>query len=267
MASRRGNGKSTVLIMMLVAAWLSVPLSVRAQSETPSALVEAVNALRALHGLQPYTVDPWLMAYAQEHSQYQASTKTSTHVHSDGTRPLDIGLEENVASGNVGVFTVDVAVYQVWSDWGHRHILTGYADGQIGAGVAFSDDGFVYYTVNIRPGQELPETEAPFVGLQTSTPNLDGSVIHVVGYGETLWHIALSYGVSVDEIRRLNGIAGDSTVIQPGQRLIIRAAGAGTAVPVAGTPTMTGQSKTTNPWLCSPGISAAHPRCTRRICR
>jgi len=222
-------------LLLLAALSVQPHISALAQSTSPNDLVNAVNELRALHGLQPYTIDPGLMAYAQEHSEYQARTKTSTHIHSDGLNPLSKGLEENVASGTAEIFTVNVAVYEVWADWGHRHILTGYADGEIGAGVAHSDDGFVYYTVNIRPGQELAATVEPFVALQTAAPEPDGSITHVVGYGQTLWSIAVSYGVTVDDIRRLNNIPTDSVVIQTGQKLIIRAPGA--APPQQGQPT------------------------------
>ena len=258
-----------VMLLLLVAVSFGSPSAALAQSETAYDLINAVNGLRALHGLTPYTVDPWLMAYAQEHSEYQAATKTGTHIHSDGTRPLDIGLQENVAGGTVGVVTVDVVVYQIWVDWGHRHVLTGYATGEIGAGVALSDDGFVYYTVDIRPGEELAATEAPFVGLQTSTPSPDGSVVHVVGYGQTLWSIALSYGVTIDDIRRLNSIGADSVVIYPGQQLLIRPAGAITPVPSDETPSLptqppirttkpiTSTISSTQPVMPSPSFTAA----------
>ena len=247
-----------VILLLLAGASFGSPPAALAQSGTAYDLINAVNALRALHALQPYTVDPWLMAYAQEHSEYQAATRTSTHVHSDGTRPLDIGLQENVASGTAGFVTVDAAVYQVWADWGHRHILTGYATGDIGAGVAFSDDGFVYYTVDIRTGEELAATQAPFVGLQTSTPGPDGSTVHVVGYGETLWSIALSYGVSVDDIRAINKIAGDSIVIQPGQQLLIRPADAEAPASVAAPPTA-GASATVSIAASTPARPSAEP--------
>lgn len=222
---RRIKVDKSSILLLLAAVCMQPHIAAQAQSASPYDLVNAVNELRALHGLQPYTIDPGLMAYAQEHSEYQARTQTSTHIHSDGQNPLSRGLEENVASGTAEIFTVAVAVYEVWADWGHRHILTGYVDGEIGAGVAYSDDGFVYYTVNIRPGEELAATVAPFVALQTAAPAADGSITHLVGYGQTLWSIALSYGVTVDEIRRLNGIPADSVVIQTGQKLLIRTAG------------------------------------------
>jgi uncharacterized protein YkwD len=66
---------------------LGLPQGTQAQGETPYDLIDAVNNLRALNGLEPYQIDPWLMAYAHEHSDYQASMKTSTHLHSDGKLP------------------------------------------------------------------------------------------------------------------------------------------------------------------------------------
>jgi len=222
--------KLLILFLVLIAAWLSLPLVTLAQSETPYDLVNAVNTLRSLHGLEPYRIDPWLMAYAQEHSEYQASIQSGTHLHSDGTLPQDIGLQENVAGGDDGVVTVAVVVYEIWVDWGHRHILIGYSTGDIGAGVALSENGQVYYTVDIRPGEEVVPvttsagTSAPFIHLETSVPSENGSIIHIVSYGQTLWSIAKSYGVTVDDIRRLNAIASDSTIIHPGQKLLIRPA-------------------------------------------
>jgi len=238
------------LLLVLMAVWLSLPLDVSAQSETPYDLINAVNELRALHRLQPYTIDPQLMAYAQEHSEYQAAIRTSTHIHSDGMKPLSRGLEENVASGDVGIITVPVVVYEIWSDWGHRNIMIGYADGEIGAGVAITDTRQIYYTVDIRVGEEAVAvaTVAPITALQTSMPGQDGSVIHTVGYGQTLWSIAVAYGVKIDDIRRLNSIAADSTTITTGQKLLIRQAGSLSPVP-------TGESgSTVNP---SPIITAA----------
>lgn len=208
---------------------MSLPLAALAQSETPTDLVYAVNDLRAQHGLEPYRIDPWLMAYAQEHAEYQATIQTGTHIHSDGTRPQDIGLQENVAGGTVGFMTVAEVVYVGWvSDWGHRHTMLGYSTGEIGAGIALSENGLIYYALDIRPGEEVdattpqPGAPDPFVPLETSTPGENSSIIHTVSAGETLWGIAQSYGVTVDDIRRLNGMAADDTFIYVGQKLLIK---------------------------------------------
>lgn len=199
-----------------------------AQSETAYDLVNAVNSLRAIHGLEPYQIDPWLMTYAQEHSEYQASIQAGTHLHSDGTLPWESGVQENVAGGDEGIVTVYIVVNEIWVDWGHRHVLTGYANGEIGAGLARGDNGQIYYTVDIRTAQGVPTvvpqpgTSAPFVPYTTSTPDADGTIYHQVQAGQSLWSIAISYGVTVAEIRQLNGISADSNDIQVGQKLLIR---------------------------------------------
>jgi LysM repeat protein len=203
---------------------------VHAQNETADDLVNAVNALRALQGLELYQIDPDLMTYAQIHSNYQATIQTSTHLHSDGNLPQEIGLEENVAVGDIGVVTIAVVVYEIWADYGHRNILVGYSTGQIGAGVAFSDNGLVYYTVDVRTGDPnqkvtpVADASEPIVALVTEIPSNDGSITHKVENGQTLWSIAELYGVTVDEILRLNGITDQDAIINIGQKLLIRAA-------------------------------------------
>jgi len=199
------------------------------------ALLDTVNALRASRGLPPYIADAGIMAYAQEHSEYQARIHKSTHEHSDGTIPPDLGLVENVAGGDIGWISPEIAVYEIWQDPGHMKTMIGFSSGTVGVGVA-NDGQTEYYTLDVRPGGKAAptgtgistpgsqaETEAPpVVSLVTVTPRSNGCTIHVVGYGQTLWAIALAYGVKVDDIRALNGIPTDSTTIYEGQILVIR---------------------------------------------
>lgn len=237
------NTKLCILFLILAPALFSSLLvsSTSAQSETAYDLIAAVNDLRASQGLEPYQIDPWLMNYAQEHSEYQASIQTGTHLHSDGLLPQDHGLQENVAGGDEGVVTVNVVVYEIWVDWGHRHTLVGYSTGFIGAGVALSDNGQVYYTIDIRPGENsvtvtpVLGTPLSYVPLETNIPRENGSIVHIVGYGQTLWNIALAYGVTIDDICRLNGIADNSSIIYAGQNLLIHPA-------YTVTPTLSGET-------------------------
>ncbi len=234
-----------VIFLALAATWLVAGQAAFAQGETPYDLINAVNELRASYGLEPYRIDPWLMAYAQEHSEYQAEIQSGTHLHRDGVLPWEIGIQENVAGGTEGLVTSAVVVYQIWVDWGHRHVLTGYSSGEIGAGMARGDDGMMYFTVDIRPAAGVPTivpeqgTPEPFVSYATSTPDADGAIYHVVGNGQALWSIAISYGVTVNDIRQLNGIPTASVVIQVGQKLLIRPASA-----LATLPTGTGSPAT-----------------------
>ena len=214
-----------VLIVGLVSAWLSPPQQARAQGESGYDLINTVNALRASLGLTAYTVDPWLMSYAQQHADYIDSLNSGTHLHSDGVLPWDIGIQENVGGGTMGYVTAAVVVYQIWVDEGHYKVMAGYPSGEIGAGVAYSaDNDQTYFVIDVRPAAAeaaaLAET-AVFVPYTTSTPGADGWIVHTVTEGQTLWSIAISYGTTVNTIRELNGIPADSTAIYVGQALKI----------------------------------------------
>jgi LysM repeat protein len=63
-------------------------------------------------------------------------------------------------------------------------------------------------------------TAAPVVANAQTRP--DGSQVHIVQPGQTLWGIAQVYGVSLDTLRQLNGISGST--IYAGQAIIIKAA-------------------------------------------
>ncbi len=252
------------LALCLAGLVFLAPLPAFAQSETPQDLVNAVNALRTSQGLAPYLVDTGLMLVAQSHSEWQSSIRTSTHLHADGSTPPDLGLVENVAGGDTGYVTVDVVVHEIWSDEGHRKTLTGYPSGWVGAGIAEAN-GALYYTLLLLPGdtaaEVTPTPPAPgtlaaplaeagasaaalqtgdtpaapgFTPFTTSTPGADGAIRHTVQPGEALWSIAISYGVTIAEIQEYNGLPADSTVLQVGQILIIRPAGA--AAPTSTSP-------------------------------
>jgi LysM repeat protein len=72
------------------------------------------------------------------------------------------------------------------------------------------------------PTKTPTATRTPIV-LQTSTPNPDGSIVHIVQSGETLWSIAVLYKVGLNQIYTLNGLT-ESSIIRPGQKLVIQKA-------------------------------------------
>jgi len=233
-------------ILLIFLVIFSVPAiePVKAQTENAYDLINTVNALRASKGLDPYNVDSYLMSYAQQHAEYMASIQYSTHTHSDGSIAWQSGIQENVAEGTEGIITSAFVVYQIWSDWVHWHVMVDYASGDVGAGVALGDDGMVYYVLNVRAGDTVQPvvpttssgsamptssgTRTPTLDLIAamikSTPAPDGSITHIVGYGQSLWSIAIAYDMKIDQIRSLNGLAQGSTTIVTGQQLLIRPA-------------------------------------------
>ena len=212
-ATMHKNIRLRIIFPMMIAVLLPLPWQATyAQAGTASELISAVNALRQSQGLAPYTVDSYLMGFAQSHSDYMASLGTWTHTRADGSTAFDYGIKENVAMGTD--MSVSYCVYTVWSDWTHWQTMVGYAGGTVGAGVTIKD-GNVYYTLNVRPeaenetttqtdeDDELQVSSAPqqqatpiqILPILTATPNENGIIIHTVKYGESLWTISQAYEV------------------------------------------------------------------------
>jgi len=94
---------------------------------------------------------------------------------------------------------------------------------------AYWDDASLVYTTPPATPTDTPPPPPPTATpgpsptpLPTSTPRPDGATVHVVSEGDTLFGIALMYGVDADQIRQLNaGSIGSSDMIWPGQELVI----------------------------------------------
>jgi LysM repeat protein len=250
---RRVAQTSLTLILLLLLLAVSFPQTVSAQAGSASELINTVNQLRQSLGLAPYTVDSYLMGFAQSHSDYMAALGSWTHTRADGTTSLNYGIKENVAMGMD--MSVQQCVYTIWSDWVHWQTMTAYSTGRVGAGMAVAN-GVVYYTLNVLPedsavSQPPPASSSTGSTSQTaliqpitihqvitSTPGVDGSIIHTVSSGDTLWTISEAYDVPIDQILTNSGLSQGTTQVFVGQDLIIQAAADPTSTPtITNTPT------------------------------
>jgi len=242
-----------LLASPLNTAWADAGARTSMQSDQQYLLVEMVNGLRAQYGLPPYQINAALMTAAQLHSEWAASVGYHSHVGPDGSRPRDraaragygggreIWVSENIYWG--GMASPESALAW-WSNSSiHFQGMTSTRYQEIGAGVAYSDTGG-YFTLLFgldtgNPGSS-PAEEAP-VGqpanaqpaapaepglvpsglIPLSTPGPDGSVVHTVGDNEVPIRIAEAYGVDLNAMLRLNGLS-ESSVIYPGDQLIIK---------------------------------------------
>lgn len=68
---------------------------------------------------------------------------------------------------------------------------------------------------SVQPTNPPPAATA----FRTPTPGPDGNIVYVVQPDDTLWRISAITGVSIDQIRSLNGLSSD--ILSVGQRLII----------------------------------------------
>jgi uncharacterized protein YkwD len=243
------------IFLLLVALFSSKSVlaqSVRLHSPQSSAndLIAEVNALRIANGLPAYAVSSILMGTAQAQADYMAAIGSVTHSGPGGIQltqrllnagyPLagDLSLggfrAENITGGNK---TAAQAV-QGWSgDALHLNTILSPNLTEIGAGVAKVGDSY-YMVIDCAqpttsgqpqaytpgPGSPAVNTSAPsdfIVPIVTSTPDENGLVYHEVQYGQTLWEIAIEYGVKIDEIRALNSL-GPTTEIYRGDKLLVR---------------------------------------------
>jgi uncharacterized protein YkwD/LysM repeat protein len=231
---------------------LSVTAARRRVDADPYALINEVNALRAANGLAAYSISPILMAVAQAHAEYMAATGNVSHTGAGGTTspqrilaagyPLagDLSLgglrSENITAGRNK--SVQQAVLEWQGDAPHLNTMLGPHLREIGAGVAFAGET-IYYVIDCATptssGQPQAYTPAPGAAqmpeqayaaplastIVPSTPDSEGKLIHEVRPGETLWLIAISYGMKIADIRRLNNMT-EAEAIFPGEKLLIR---------------------------------------------
>lgn len=242
-------------------------------------LIDAVNALRAAHGLYAYNPNSILMNIAQAQANYLLSTGGAYgHIGPGGSSPYQRALaagypvanaltnppgffSENWMSGSSGSAQGAVEAWQ--GDYAHLHTMLSTDLRDIGAGIA--TDGSMYYfvidcglasgsVVNPPAGGTLimvsgtPATQDNrIMAAIVSTPDANGKIYHVVQPGQTLWQIALAYKTTINEIKRLNGL--QSVDIYMGQKLLIGQAGTPTPIPPTITPTRDLSTSTPMPTL------------------
>lgn len=266
------------MLLALLFATVGLLPSIRADARlghvspnlSAQALIAEVNALRASENLPALQVNQILMRTAQTHADYIAGTGVLTQFSADGKRPYQRALDAGYSvAGDIsvgGLFaelihsgsTISPAdVVSAWkSDASQLRSLLSPDLRDAGAGMAVAN-GITYYVLDLgsevdeSPPTSTPETPGQFVistagarGTEAvivivSTPQPDGETVHIVRRGDALWSIALAYGTTVDDLKRLNRLASEN--IFEGQSLQIRQALTGTPPPTetpAGTATL-----------------------------
>ncbi len=249
-------------------------------------VIALVNQVRASYGLPALQANSALMAAAQGHSDYQASIGTVTHSGKGGSTPLQraiaagygggakVYVSENIYSGNKA--SPSQAVNWWTGDGIHLQTMINPNATDAGAGVA-QNGNTVFYTLlvgyvagspgsgSIKPpssgGTKAP-TAPPFIPIVTSTPNADGSVVHVVQAGQALWNIAAIYKVPLAELLALNGLT-ENSFIYPGDKILVRKAEATPTAELIDSPTptltMTAPLSTPTEQMPSVGTQTATP--------
>ena len=235
--------------VLLTAAIAGLPAEAAPPAQSAAELIEAVNDLRAANGMAPLNVDPILMQVAQEQSDYNASTGNLSHYGPSGQLTRDDAIAAGYGGGSTVFVSENIAMgsdlseagaVDMWTgDEPHLNTMFGQYYRDVGAGVAESG-GATYYTLvtgYVAGGfsanstvpvavQSAPLRQPPI----TVTPHADGSIVHIVAEGQTLWTIAAIYGLDLAQLLSLNGLTEESFV-HPGDEVIVRVAPTATATP------------------------------------
>ena len=227
--------------------WL-IPEEAKSAGKLVQELILAVNQLRERNGLNALNAHPILMSIAQNQANYNATIENSTHLSADGLRPFQRALaagypiagdldqggfySENIIQG-AGVSAQDVV--NAWmGDELHMNTMLSEYRTDLGVGVAYNGDT-AYFVLDTALYSRWPVTPPPVNSIENppsaprlapvnaSTPEKDGSIIHKVHSGETLWTIAAAYGLSVEDLIRINQ-RDPQRFIQPDELLTIRLA-------------------------------------------
>lgn len=239
----------TLLALIILFGFdLLIDQTVEAQAGTPWEVLAEINGYRAANGLPPLVENQALTIAAQNHVNWMAETGEYSHTGANGSTAADralaagyggglsVRVTENWARGHG--LTASGVVYDMWLPSGihNSQMLTSFYN-EFGAGVAVDRDGMTVYVVKFgivlggtipqQPAQPQAPSSAPTLSpgeyiqpIITAEPYFDGSVIHIVQFGQTLWAIADAYGIPLEDLLAQNGLLEDSEIF-PNQELLI----------------------------------------------
>jgi len=218
-----------------------------ASSLSAADVIAQINNYRRQNGLPIYQINNKLMLSAQAQSDYQASIGSVTHTGVGDSSARDRAYAVGYGDGNTiwiseiiyGGYQATVDTAMTW--WKNSQIHNGtmlstrYKD--IGAGVSSSGNQ-VYFTAVMGyivggsstdgspdTGSEPDNNDQPsailIIPVVAAEPREDGSIVHLVRTGQSLWNISAVYHVSIEELLALNDFI-QNKVIYPGQEILVR---------------------------------------------
>lgn len=243
-----------LLIMLVLGAMIHPPEvaraegsdHARAQQVSAYDLILAMNTLRVAYGLPALIEDPIVNAVAQSTAAIMAANNMSWHIGDVRGRIAAAGYgggatvwaTENFAVGSGGMGIDEIMAS--WADDDHMRPAVNAAYCHVGAGVAQTADGRIYYILQAAyiSGQECGSSTSSSSGgtpqagsvpnpvsqlilpVKIATPDAEGKIFHVVQPGQSFWSIAIAYQITIHDIEVWNNLSRD-TALKTGQRLFI----------------------------------------------
>jgi len=250
MRSQRFLGWLIILIMLFVFG----PHSVQADEIHPAPsnqasafdLILAMNTLRVSYGLPALIEDPIVDAVAQSTAATMAANNMSWHIGDVRGRLAGAGYgnggtvwaTENfaVSSNGMGIDEIMAA----WADPDHMRPAVNPAYCNVGAGMAQTSDGRIYYVLQAAyvAGQEcgssspggasgpgtvpngVPPVSQLIIPVKIATPNAEGKIFHEVQAGQSFWSIAIAYQITIHDLEVWNNLSR-TIPLRAGRRLFI----------------------------------------------
>ena len=206
-------------------------------------LILAMNTLRVSHGLPALIEDSIVNAVAQSTAATMAANNMSWHIGNVRGRLAAAGYgnggtvwaTENfaVSGGGMGIDEIMAA----WADPDHMRPAVNPAYCHVGAGVAQSPDGRIYYILQAayvsgqecgspspggtsQPGTVPNPVSQLIIPVKIAIPDAEGKVFHEVRAGQSFWSIAIAYQITIRDLEVWNNLSRNIP-LRAGQRLFI----------------------------------------------
>ena len=208
-----------------------------AQGSPTTDILQLVNQVRAEYGLPSLSYNAALATAAQNHANFIALNSVYSHIGVNGStwqdRAAAAGYPGYAGENLVGGTRLTPQQGVTWWRNSAVHFSNMLNPRWTEAGIGFAvGSGQNFYVMVFGTPNDAPPPRAeqqvvdvPFIvaPIELAQPNADGSIIHTVLEGHTLWAIAARYEVSLADLYLFNALT-DDTVINPGDKLTIRLA-------------------------------------------
>jgi LysM repeat protein len=252
----------TLIVFATGAPWYRPQIVQAAPPNQASAydLILAMNTLRVSYGLPALIEDPIVDALAQSTAATMAANNMSWHIGDVRGRLASAGYgnggtvwaTENFAVSSNGMGIDEIMA--VWADPDHMRPAVNPAYCHVGAGMAETSDGRIYYVLQAAyvGGQECgsvpsspggaagpgtvgaPPVSQLIIPVKIATPDAEGKIFHEVRAGQSFWSIAIAYQITIHDLEVWNNLSR-TIPLRAGQRLFIpgkNTAGYATPTPI-----------------------------------
>src|SRR5215204_4785426 len=231
---------------------ITLPQVVRADAEPVQPqqvnayeLIIAMNTLRVSYGLPALVEDPIVDAVAQSTAAIMAANNMSWHIGDVRGRLAAAGYgsggtvwaTENFAVSHNGMGIDEIMA--VWADPDHMRPAVNAAYCNVGAGMAQTSDGRIYYILQAayvagrecgssspssggtaQPGTVPNPVSQLIIPVKIATPDAEGKIFHDVQAGQSFWSIAIAYQITIHDLEVWNNLSR-TIPLRAGQRLFI----------------------------------------------